>query len=114
MLVVPAIIHEKRLERLEQQLCGIFDAESAVTLLAQDSSQFLQNQIGASNFFATQHAAFELAGQQRTSSWRKLAQKLPQPFDGRFGARHSRSIRIQAFWLDTAGGVKALLSVIRR
>ena len=87
---------------------------SAVALLAHDASQFLQNQIGAGNFFAAQHAAFELADQQRTRSWRKLAQKLPQPFDGRFGARHSRSIRIQAFRLDTAAGVKTLLSVMRR
>jgi hypothetical protein len=111
MLVVAAIIDEKRLKWFEQELRGIVYAKSTVTLLAQDTSQFLQDQIGARDFLAAEHASLEFADQQRTSSGRKFAQELPQPLDGRFGARHPRSIRIQAFWLDTAAYVKTLLSV---
>ena len=45
---------------------------------------------------ATLSFALKFANQQRSRSRRELAQKFPQSFDGRFGARHPRSIRIQA------------------
>ena len=84
--MIAAIVDEEGLKRLEQDARGIFDRSGAIALLANDAPQFLQHQIGASNSFTTQQTAFEFADQQRTRFWRKLAQKLPQPFDGRFSA----------------------------
>src|SRR6478609_11858889 len=112
VLMVAAIVDNKRLKRLEQQPRGIFYAGSYITLLANNAAEFLENEVRANDGFAAQHAALEFADQQRTRPWRELAQKMPQPFDGRLGARHPRSIRIQASGLDTAADVKKLLSVI--
>src|SRR5262252_7418217 len=111
MFVVAAIVDEKRLKRLEEQLSGFVETRSAIPLLAHDAPQLLQDQITAGDTFAAQHAALEFADQQRTRFRRKLAQKFPQSLDGRFAARHPRSIRIQALRLDTAAAVKTLLSV---
>jgi len=109
--MVAAIVDNKRLKRLEQQPRGVFYAGSHITLLANNAAEFLENEVRANDVFTAEHAAFEFADQQRTRPWRELAQKMPQPFDGRLGARHPRSIRIQASGLDTAAGVKKLLSV---
>ena len=109
--MVAAIVDKKRCKRLEKHLSGFIETSGTVSLLAHDAPQFLQDQIAASDVFAAQHAALKFADQQRTRSRRKLAQKFPQSFDGRFGARHPRSIRIQALRLDTAAAVKTLLSV---
>jgi len=111
MFVVAAIVDKKWFKWFEEQLSGFIEARTAVSLLAHDAPQFLQDQISASDVFAAQHAALEFADQQRTRSRRKLAQKFPQSFDGRFDTRHPRSIRIQARRLDTAAAVTTLLSV---
>jgi len=73
MLVVAMIVDEKRLKWLEQNACRIFDTRTAVALFTHDAAQFLEDETGAGNLFAAQHGAFELADQQRTRSWRKLA-----------------------------------------
>jgi len=112
--MVAAIIDNERLKRLEQQPRGIFYAGSHIALLANNAAEFLENEVRANDVFTAQHATFEFADQQRSRPRRELAQKMPQPFDGRLGARHPRSIRIQASRLDTAPGVKKLLSVIGR
>jgi hypothetical protein len=109
--VVAAIVDNERLKWLEQQPGGIFYAWSRVTLFAHNTAKLVENEVSTDDVFPTQHAALEFADQQRTRSRRELAQKMPQPFDGRLGARHPRSIRIQASGLDTASGVKKLLSV---
>ena len=110
--MVAAIIDNERLKRLEQQPRGIFHAGSHIALLANNAAEFLENEVRADDVFTAQHAALEFADQQRPRPRRELAQKMPQPFDGRLGARHPWSIRIQASKLDTAAGVKKLLSVI--
>ena len=61
MLVVAMIVDEKRLKRLEQNACRIFDTRTTVALLAHDAAQFLEDEAGSDDFFATQHGAFELA-----------------------------------------------------
>jgi hypothetical protein len=109
--MVATIIDNEGLKRLEQQPRRIFYAGSYIALLANNAAEFLENEVRADDVVTAQHAAFELADQQRTRPRRELAQKMPQPFDGRLGARHPRSIRIQASRLDTAAGVKKLLSV---
>src|SRR5262245_26928131 len=109
--MVAAIIDNERFKRPEQQPRGIFYAGSHIALVANNAAEFLQNEVRTDDVFATQHAALEFADQQRTRPRRELAQEMPQPFDGRLGARHPRSIRIQASRLDTAAGVKKLLSV---
>src|SRR5690242_17862969 len=90
MMMIATIIDDERLERLEQQLRGILDADRAIPLLTHDATQLLEHKVGAGSVFAAQDAAFKLADQQRTRSWRKFAQKSPQPLDGRFAARHLR------------------------
>jgi hypothetical protein len=109
--MIATIFDNEWLKRLEQQPSGIFYAWGRVTLLAHNTAEFLENEVSADDVFPTQHAALEFADQQRTRSGRELAQEMSQPFDGRLGARHPRSIRIQASGLDTAAGVKKLLSV---
>jgi hypothetical protein len=88
--MIAAIIDDEWLEWPEQELCRILDVVNAVPLIAQDTSQFLQHEVGARDFLAAKYASFELADKQRTRPGRKFAQKLPQPLDGRFDARHSR------------------------
>src|SRR5262245_7513633 len=109
--MIAAIVDNEWLKRLEQQPGGIFYAWSRFTLLAHNSAELLEYEVSTDDVLPTQHAALEFADQQRTRSRRELAQKMPQPFDGRLGARHPRSIRIQASGLDTVSGVKKLLSV---
>jgi hypothetical protein len=109
--MVATIIDNKRFKRLEQQPGGIFYAGNHIALLANNAAKFLENEVRADDVLAAQHAALKFADQQRTRPRRELAQKMPQPFDGRLSARHPRSIRIQASKLDTAVGVKKLLSV---
>ena len=77
MLVVAAIVDQKWLKRLEQQLSGLVETSSTVPLLAHDASQFLQNKVAAGNFIATQNASLKFTDQQRTRSRRKLAKKFP-------------------------------------
>src|SRR6185437_8828289 len=112
MPVVATVIYDERLQRLEQQSGRVFYAGRYIALLAHNAAEFLENEIRANDVFAAQDTALEFANQQRTRPGRELAQKMPQPFDGRLGARHPRSIRIQASGLDTAADVKKLLSVI--
>ncbi|HEX5516446.1 MAG TPA: hypothetical protein VFX32_02510 [Pseudolabrys sp.] len=109
--MVAAIVDNERFKRLEQQPRGIFYAGSHIALFADNAAEFLENEVRADDLFTAQQAAFEFADQQRTRPRRELAQKMPQSFDGRLGARHPRSIRIQASRLDTVAGVKKLLSV---
>ncbi|MGB6703624.1 MAG: hypothetical protein WBE94_00545 [Pseudolabrys sp.] len=45
MLVVAAIVDQKWLKRLEQQLSGLVETSSTVPLLAHDASQFLEDEI---------------------------------------------------------------------
>ena len=66
MMAFASVVDKKRLKRLEQQSRRTIDARCAVALLANDTSQFLENEIGAGNFIAAQHGAFELADQQRS------------------------------------------------
>jgi DICT domain-containing protein len=47
MLVVAAIVDQKWLKRLEQQLSGLVETSSTVPLLAHDASQFLEDEIAA-------------------------------------------------------------------
>ena len=110
--MIAAIVDKKQFKWLEEQLSGFIETSCLVSLLAHDAPQFLQDQIAAGDGVAAQHAALKFANQQRSRSRRELAQKFPQSFDGRFGARHPRSIRIQALRLDTAAAVKTLLSVL--
>jgi len=84
--MVAAIIYDKWFERPEQKLRRAFDVVNTAALLAQDTSQFLQHQVGARDFLAAKYAPLEFADKQRTRSRRKFAQELPQPLDGRFGA----------------------------
>jgi hypothetical protein len=109
--MVAAIVDNELLKWLEQQPGGIFCAWSRVALFAHNTAKLVENEVSTDDVFPTQHAALEFADQQRTRSRRELAQKMPQPFDGRLGARHPWSIRSQASRLDTASGVKKLLSV---
>jgi hypothetical protein len=67
----------------------------------------MKDKVGTDDLFPAQHAALKLADEQRTRSWRQLAQKMPQPLDGRLAARHSRWIRIQAFRLDTVAALRS-------
>ena len=65
--------------------------------------------IGAGDLVAAQHAAFELADQQRARLRREFAQVLPQPFD-RVGARHRRLYpRLDRRGLIDAAGVNELI-----
>ncbi|MFZ0029299.1 MAG: hypothetical protein WAK72_24410 [Pseudolabrys sp.] len=77
MLVVAAIVDQKWLKRLEQQLSGLVETSSTVPLLAHDASQFLEDKIAAGDLVAAQHVSLKFADQQRTCSRRKLAQKFP-------------------------------------
>jgi hypothetical protein len=89
MLVIAAVVDQKRFERFEEQTGGATDARGAITLIAHDATQFLQNKIGAGDIVTAQQAAFEFTDQQQVCLWRELAQVLPQPFN-RVGARHRR------------------------
>src|SRR4026209_1446058 len=106
VLMVAAIVDNKRLKRLEQQPRGIFYAGSYITLLAINAPEFLENEVRANDGLGAQHEALAVAEQEPTRPWRDVAQKIPQPLDGRLGARHPRSIRIQASGVDTAADVK--------
>src|SRR5262245_54965788 len=88
MLVIAAIVDDKWLQWLEEELSGLLDVMSVVTLLTKDATQFPQDQIGARDLIAAKHASLELADQHRTRAGRKFTQKLPQPLDGRVAARH--------------------------
>jgi hypothetical protein len=91
------------------QLLTIHRASTAVSLLAHDAPQFLQDQISANDALRRAARCARVRRWQRTGSQRKLRQKFPQSLDGRFDARHPRSIRIQALRLDTAAADKTLL-----
>jgi hypothetical protein len=71
MLVVAAIVDQKWLKRLEQQLSGLVETSSTVPLLAHDASQFLEDEIAAGDLVAAQHVSLKFADQQRTCSRRK-------------------------------------------
>jgi hypothetical protein len=88
MLVIAAIVDDKWLQWLEEELSELVDVMSVVTLLTKDAMQFLQDQIGACDLIAAKHASLELADQHRTRARRKFKQKLPQPLDGRVASRH--------------------------
>jgi hypothetical protein len=65
MLVVAAIVDQKWLKRLEQQLSGLVETSSTVPLLAHDASQFLEDEIAAGDLVAAQHVSLKFADQQR-------------------------------------------------
>ena len=68
---------------LNSSRAGIFYAGSHIALLANNAPKFLENEVRTDDVLAAQHAALKFANQQRTRPRRELAQKMPQPFDGR-------------------------------
>jgi hypothetical protein len=110
MLVVAAIVDQKWLKRLEQQLSGLVETSSTVPLLAHDASQFLEDEIAAGDLVAAQHVSLKFADQQRV---------LPAKARAEISVTSRRSFRRPPFSvypnpalrLDTAADVKTLLSV---
>ena len=65
MIVIAMVVDQKRFKRFEEQPGRSADARCALALFAHDAAQFLKDEIDSGNILAAQHAAFELADQQR-------------------------------------------------
>jgi len=63
MLVIATIVDKEGFEWLEQEACGILDARRGITLLANNSTQLQEYQVGADDFLTAQQAALEFADQ---------------------------------------------------
>jgi hypothetical protein len=89
MAVLAEIVDQKRLKRFEEQPGAMADAGRTLALVAGETAQFLQHQIGAAQVVAAQQAALEFGNQHPPRLRRKLAQEQLKPFN-RVGARHRR------------------------
>jgi hypothetical protein len=111
MLVVAAIVDQKWLKRLEQQLSGLVETSSTVPLLAHDASQFLEDEICRRR---PRRRAARFAQVRRPA-----ANVLPAKARAEISVTSRRSFRRPPFSvypnpalrLDTAAAVKTLLSV---
>ena len=83
MLVIGRVVHQERFERLEEQPGVVADPLRVRRGIAQRAAQLGENELGAIEPVAAQHAAFELRDQQSPCARLELAQELTQTLDDR-------------------------------